>query len=152
MEKIFALASQFRKAIESATEDYCFESDISFRYFSRGCCGDATDLLIHFLLQQNIKSYYICGTYYGNDDGFGQSHAWAQLSNRMIVDITGDQFKNKSVFLNYSTPVYIGRGDDFHKLFKVEERDVRKGVTLENLGNDCYARLRWLYDTILAHM
>ena len=49
-----------------------------------------------------------------------QSHAWAQLSNRVILDITGDQFKNRSVFLNYSTPVYIGRVDD--SVEKVNER------------------------------
>ena len=107
MEEIITLVSQFRKAIESAKEDGCFDNDKSFSYFPRGCCGDATDLLIHFLLQHNIKSYYICGTYYGNDEGFGQTHAWVQLLNRVIVDITGDQFKNKSVFLNYSTLVRV---------------------------------------------
>ena len=44
----------------------------------------------------------------------------------IIIDITGDQFSGKSTFLNYDKSVYVGEGDDFHRLFEVEDRDVHE--------------------------
>ena len=152
MEKIVELVTRFREAIEKAKEEGCFVSDIPFCHFPRGCCGDASDLLAHYLLQHGISSNYICGNYYGDDKGFGQSHAWLQLENGIIMDITGDQFKYNDVFLNYSDTVYVGKMDSFHALFEVEERDIKKSVTLDKLRNFCYTRLMYLYNTITEHL
>ena len=38
------------------------------------------------------------------------------------------QFSGKSTFLNYDKSVYVGEGDDFHRLFEVEDRDVHEHV------------------------
>lgn len=38
--EILHLAAQFRHAIDMAKEDGEFVSDIAFRSFSHGCCGD----------------------------------------------------------------------------------------------------------------
>ena len=64
-----------------------------------------------------MKNYY--------DDEGVQSHAWLELSDGVIVDITGDQFKYDKVFLNYNVPVYVGKMDAFHALFDVEARDTK---------------------------
>ena len=38
-----------------------------------------------------------------------------------IIDITGSQtqFRTDSEYFNYSIPVYVGKADDFHKLFDI---------------------------------
>jgi hypothetical protein len=150
VEEIFRLAAQFREAIEMAKNEHKFIRDMCFGRFPRGCCGDASVLLAHYLLKRGIQTTYICGNYY--DDEVVQSHAWLELSDGVIVDITGDQFKYDKVFLNYNVPVYVGKMDAFHALFDVEARDVRKSVSIEKLGDICYPRLIRLYDTIIGYV
>lgn len=150
MKEIIALVTQFRNAIDIAMEKDEFSNVIPFNKFPRGCCGDASSLLGHYLLENGIQTDYVCGTYYGDSDGNGQSHAWLELQNGIIIDITGDQFKYDELFLNYDIPIYVGQMDMFHELFEVEARDVRKSVVIEELGDFAYPRLKRLYDIILA--
>lgn len=152
MEEISALVTQFRNAIDIAREKGDFSKDICFREFPRACCGDTSDLLAHYLLQNGIQTDYVCGNYYGDPEGGWQSHAWLELKNGIIIDITGDQFKYNELLLNYDIPVYIGEMDEFHALFEVEERDVRKAVTIDKLGDFTYPRLKRLYDIIIDCM
>ena len=56
------------------------------------------------------------------------NHAWLMVDKYIIIDITGDQFSGKSTFLNYDKSVYVGEGDDFHRLFEVEDRDVQMSI------------------------
>ena len=51
----------------------------------------------------------------------GESHAWLETQNHgTVIDITGDQYKNK--MLRFTEPVYVGtRADDFHDKFKLHE-------------------------------
>ena len=152
MEEIIRIATEFRKAIDRAKKEGCFKNDFSFQEFPRGCCGDTSVLLAHHLLIKGVQTDYVCGNYYGNpEDGF-QSHAWLKLTNGTIIDVTGDQFRYNAEFLNYNIPVYIGDIDEFHELFDVEERDVRKSVMLKRLGDFCYPRLKQLYDTIIEYI
>lgn len=126
MVEIIRLVKQFREAIDIARGEDAFLKDICFGNFPHGCCGDASDLLANYLLSHGIQTWYVCGTYYGESEEYRQSHAWLELSNGIIIDITGDQFKYEDVFLNYNNPAYIGEMDDFHALFDVEEMDIRK--------------------------
>ena len=75
-----------------------------------------------------------------------------ELLDGTIIDITGDQFRYSDIFLNYDIPVYVGKMDEFHALFEVEERDVREGVTIDKLGEFCYPRLKRLYDIIMQYI
>lgn len=129
-----------------------FEKDFSFYKFPCGCCSDASDLLAQFLLENNITTDYVCGTYCdGSFEGIW-SHAWLLTNRHTIIDITGDQFKSNPVFLNHATPVYIGVEDDFHKLFKVNDRDIRKTNGLSALGGFCFPRLNELYMKINKYL
>ena len=152
MEEVIGLVMQFREAIEIARYENEFREDICFGSFPLGCCGDTSDLLAHYLLKHDIETYYICGNYYGDNEGYGQSHAWLELSDGTIIDITGDQFKYNDIFMNYSIPVYVGEKDEFHAMFDVDDRDIRKGVALEYLGEVCYPRLKCLYDIISKYI
>ncbi|MFQ9896314.1 MAG: hypothetical protein ACLRWA_09215 [Lachnospira sp.] len=110
------------------------------------------DLLAQYLLDKGIKTDYVCGTYWGKPDGNGQSHAWLMVDKYIIIDITGDQFSGKSTFLNYDKSVYVGEGDDFHRLFEVEDRDVHEHRGLSALGGFCGPRLWDLYRKILKYI
>ena len=152
MTDIKLLAKQFRESIDTVRNAGEFDKDFSFYNFPRGCCGDACDLLAHFLLDNGIRTFYVCGTY--NDGSFDniQSHAWLLTENQTIIDITGDQFRNNPIFLNYNTPVYVGAGDDFHRLFEVEDRNIHRSTRLDELGSMCQPRLFELYEKIIKHL
>lgn len=100
-------------------------------------------------MENGIRTYYVCGTYI--DDSFDnlQSHAWLLTDNHIIIDITGDQFKNNPALLNYDKSVYVGEEDDFHKLFEVAAGNIRKNISLDTLGSMCQPRLYELYRKIL---
>ena len=146
------LITQFRCAIDKAKTAGEFVSDISFYKFPRGCCGDASDLLGEYLLENGINSLYVCGNRYFDDPEEGtQSHAWL-LVNGMIADITGDQFSDRSCYYNYDITDYYGPCDDFHKLFEVENRDVYPFPGLKNYSEVCSGRLFNLYEKIKKYL
>ena len=147
MNRIIHLAEQFRNAIDIAYENGDFEFDICFRDFPRGCCGDTCDLLGEFLLRHGVKTCYICGCFEN-----GQTHAWLLTDDDIIVDITGDQFKDNFVFLNYNISVYVGKKDKFHDLFEVAPRDVRENVGINVSDGMCASRLRDLYRKIIKYI
>jgi len=145
------LVIQFREAIDAARDAGQFDKDSSFCKFPQRCCGDASDLLAHFLLDNGIRTYNVCGTYRDCLPENIQSHTWLLTDNQIIIDITGDQFRYNPDFLNYNKSVYIGRADDFHRLFIVEDRDVYE-VGLDNLGSTCQPRLNRLYRKIIKFL
>jgi len=152
MKDIKRLVNQFRNAIDVARDVGEFDNDFSFYKFPRGCCGDASDLLAQFLLENGIKTYYVCGTYRdGSFENF-QSHAWLLTDNQTIIDITGDQFRDNQDFLNYDKSVYVGAKDDFHRLFEFEDRDVHENIGLDALSNMCQLRLSGLYEKIIKYI
>ena len=152
MEKIIRYAVLFRHAIEKALEAGAFNNDKQFSGFPSGCCGEASDLLAQYLLNKWFEIRYVCGTYRGNTVDDRQSHAWLIVDDNTIVDITGDQFKWNSDFYNYDKSVYVGEVDDFHRLFEVEDRDVREHYGIDGLGCFDTTRLWDLYRKILKYI
>lgn len=92
MEKLYQLASHFRKAIDKAWENGEFFKDIRFCRFPSGCCDDSCDLLGKYLDKHGYHTRQIAGTY--RDGAFEDitGHAWLLYDNSTIIDITGDQF------------------------------------------------------------
>lgn len=151
-ETIKRLSNQFRRAIQLAMDEGEFSSDIAFRRFPHGCCGDASDLLAQYLLDNGIITYYVYGVYSNGITDSMQSHAWLITEGHTIIDITGDQFKDDPEFMKYSEEVYIGSVDKFHHLFEVDEGDIHKNCGINALGDMCHARLNELYNTIMRYM
>lgn len=153
MEKEFELAKIFRNAINLAYDKNEFFRKCPFDQFPRGCCGDASILLAQFLLNHGVETMYVCGNYYGVDEEKRQSHAWLQLENGIIIDITGDQFKYNKKFLENDVPVYFGRINTFYKLFKIDKRsDIRRSVPLNRFDEDGHSKLLNLYNIILKYI
>lgn len=144
------LICRIRLAIEEAHENGEFNSIVWFRDFPRGCCGIASDLVGHYLLEYGIESEYVCGNYAKGDWDNCQSHACVRLKDGTIIDITGDQFRFNKVFLNYDKPVYVGPMDEFHMLF--EEDFVHRSARIEDfdgVGADSLAQIYMILEKYL---
>ena len=85
------------------------------------------------------------------DERNPQTHAWLQYGN-IVIDITGDQFSNRSEFHFYTNPVYVGPMDQMHSAFSVYAGNVRDIVEISLLGAKVAPRLIRLYRTIVSHI
>ena len=72
------------------------------------------------------------------------------LSGHVIMDITGDQFKEDEEFLNYDRQVHVGEMDAFHQLFEIDgisECEGLNGISKFNID-----RIQKLYSTIVRYV
>ena len=133
MKDLECLVVKFRNAIDIAKEKGAFHNFPLIRYFPSGCCDMASDLLSQFLLENNIRTYSVHGTFWGNSPEEIQPHTWLITDNNTIIDITGDQYRSYPAPLNYNEPIYVGKTDCFHNQFDVEDNDI-----CENTGLSAY--------------
>lgn len=130
-KEIFQLAKKFRNAILKANANKEFSRDGFIELFPRGNCGIVCDLLGRYLLEYaNLRSWYTSG------ETESESHVWLTLENGSIVDITGDQYSDRTGILYYNQPVYIGKIDTFHEQFRLN------GDPVEITPND------WIQDSL----
>lgn len=116
---IYDLSFQFRNAMELAYTHNEFNTIPELRRFPTGSCGITSCLLGEYLIEHGISTTYINRTYYYGSTSFdSQSHTWLEIDRKLIIDITGDQFKNNSLLMNYSTSVYVGEYNEFYNLFE----------------------------------
>ena len=79
-----------------------------------------------------------------------QSHTWLVVDDR-IVDITGDQFKNRGTPLAYNIPVYIGPITKYYQLFNTTYGSIHTQTGLEKQWANYYELRSW-YETILRYL
>ena len=102
--EIFQLAENFRSAILRANANGEFFRDGFIELFPRGNCGIVCNLLGRYFLEYaNVRSWYTSG------EMRSECHVWLTLENGSIVDITGDQYSNRTGMLHYDRPVYVGK-------------------------------------------
>lgn len=143
------LVFNFRKAIETAKDND--EPGEFFRKFPMGQCGNTSDILAQYLIDNEIGPItYVNGTYYGDDLEDRWAHTWLVV-NGLVIDITGDQFKYHKRPLAYDIPVYIGPMTDFYRLFEVSP-----GGRCEHYGLEKqwihYRELKSWHDVILKYL
>ena len=144
MNRIYVLAREFRIAMEDAKAAREFVKDIRFRQFPLGCCDDTCDLLAQYLLEHGIRTRQVSGAYRDGVFENNTGHAWL-IKGSTIIDITGDQFRYDKIFLNFNESVYVGRKNDFYKLFEIDSIH-------ENFNIKSNARLHNLYKIILGYI
>lgn len=143
------LVLKFRKAIEAAKNENNLEE--FFIKFPVGQCGNTSDLLAQYLIENGYNSIvYVNGTYYGDEYEHRYAHTWL-IVEEMVVDITGDQFKYYSKPLFNDTPVYIGPMTKWYKLFEIGPQGKLKHYGLEKSWIH-YRKLRDCYDIILKYI
>lgn len=145
-EYIYKLACNFRKAMDLAYENRGFERVTELQNFPNGSCGITSCLLGEYLMENGIPTKYINRTYYHSDTSFdSQAHTWLELTPNLIVDITGDQFKNNCILCNYSVSVYVGPYNDFYNLFEKTpngEYEFKKDEILSPYEKDIYYEIK----------
>lgn len=81
------LATSFRSAVEAVVQTG--NAPMHIQGFPRGCCGIISELMGDYLNTLGLGEFvYVCGM---KD---GALHAWLEV-DRLIVDITGDQFPDR---------------------------------------------------------
>lgn len=164
MSRLESLVNSFRNAIDEAKGAGEFSCDTTFSRFPHGCCGDASDLLAQYLVDNRIQTWYVSGTHYPQEgteeqrwEGI-QSHAWLttkdpRITERyQVIDISGDQFRNDPEYGHYDASTYVGPMDAFHRLFEVENRDVYENRGIDTLGGTAIDRLWRLYRIITQRL
>lgn len=112
--EIFQLTEKFRSAILRSNVNGEFFRDGFIELFPRGNCGIVCNLLGRYFLEYtDVRSWYTFG------ETKSESHVWLTLENGSIVDITGNQYSNRTGALHYDLPVYVGQIDAFHKQFRL---------------------------------
>lgn len=114
----YRIAVLYRNAIVAVIKDRKVVFNNLYA-FPRGCCGYASDFLQRYFLEElNVFTWYVSGEF-----GYGvrsESHTWLESEDHsVVIDITGDQYKNNSR-IPFSAAVYVGdRNDGFHNKFKL---------------------------------
>jgi len=86
-----------------------------FRYFPGASCGNASDILGTWLIENGFGGVvYVWGV--RGDEG-EQSHGWLEVGG-LVIDITSDQFEDGL------EAVYVGPMTRFHESFKNQRRSV----------------------------
>lgn len=150
-DMVYEVALEFRNGIVNANLNGEFKGDRFIESFPKGNCGIASNLLGRYLLERyGIRSWYTSGEI-KND-----SHVWLTLEDHYIVDITGDQYKNRLGVMFYDKPIYVGKMDMFHKRFKLNSKPVEitpNDWTPDWLGeDDLQLKNRKAYEIILKYV
>lgn len=116
---IYDLSYRFRNAMNSAYKNGEFDNIVELQRFPRGSCGMASCFLGEYLMENGVSTRYINRTYYYGETSYdSQAHTWLEINAHLIVDITGDQFEDNPILMNYDIPVYVGDYTDFYELFE----------------------------------
>lgn len=118
VEYVRSLAIAFRMAIGRAQESGDLSRTV-IASFPIGCCGYTSDLLKRYLDEHGIKTWYVSGTYRDPSTNYSQSHAWLELADGTVIDITGDQFRFELYPLQNDCPVYCDKPNEFYNLFEL---------------------------------
>lgn len=124
---IYKIAEQFRCAIVSAKRNGEFDVRDHMHNFLGGCCEDACDLLAYYLqCEYGIASCQGNGIYRDEDVDNTTNHAWLIIDDKIIVDITGSQFKYCAGFVE---EVYVGDEIAFYKNLDRKRKHANYDIT-----------------------
>lgn len=147
--KLESLVVNFRKAIEMAKANH--EPGDFFRDFPLGQCGNTSDILAQYLIDNKFGPVtYVNGTYYGDNWDCEKSHAWLVVEG-LVIDITGDQFKYEEEPLRCDLPVYIGPMTEYYQIFEIDPGGMNEHSGLKKQWIN-YHELKDWYETILRYL
>ena len=116
MEKIQQLALHFRKIMDDAWGKRKFSQITPFYMFPNECCDLTCDLLAYYLSGYGIRTYPVNGTCRFDDSWH---HVWLVTDDKqkIVIDITGDQFIGKIEELKDVESVYVGTEGNVQRVF-----------------------------------
>lgn len=147
--EIKKMVLDFRRAIEVAQSNK--EPGEFFRKFPVGQCGNTSDMLAQYFIDNGIEPItYVNGTYYGNGFEEMQCHTWLEV-NRLVIDITGDQFKYYDKPLKNEVSVYVGEMIQYYQIFEIGPGGKHRHLGLNAQWMNYHELKQW-YETILRYM
>lgn len=156
LSEIEMLASRFRRGAEIAYAKGLFD-ERPFNDFPNACCGDATELVAQYLLDNDpshtLRCRYIYGTYDYDDFENKFGHTWLEVNDGIIVDITANQrqFRDSKIFPQDAiVPCYVGMRNDFYSLFEENPHQSYRFCDLRCFPEEAYIRMKNIYDTIIS--
>ena len=151
IQEIQKLAHEFRQATDEAFEYGALGPDYPFNNFPHECCDDMCDLFGQLLFEKEVPIYKVHGIYRYDNWDHQYPHVWLTLEDGTIIDLTGDQYKDDPIMLNYNIPCYIGKENSLYKFFPKKERKSYPYYGIDNYGDEKTRKRLWkLYDIILG--
>ena len=150
MGDIERIAKAFRKAVEIAIINN--EKGDYFERFPYGQCGTTSDMLAQYYIDNGFKHVmYVNGIFNSGSINQGIAHTWLLIDD-VIVDITGDQFKEKEYPpIKFDKTVYVGKETDFHKQFDINHGSFHEHNGLDSTWFNYYDLKKW-YKIILKYI
>ena len=151
IQKIREVAIKFRCAADAAYEYGAFGFGAPFNNFPHECCDDMCDLFGQFLFEKDVKVFKVHGIYRYDEWENKYSHVWLQFGDGNVIDLTGDQYKDDPIMLNYDVACYVGKASYLHDLFPIEERHSYPYYGINDYSNINVRKRLWnLYDIIVS--
>lgn len=151
INEIKELAKKFRYATDAAFKCGALGRNYPFDRFPHECCDDMCDLFGQFLFEKEVFVTKVHGIYRYDNWEHKYPHVWLLLNDGTIIDLTGDQYKNNEIMLNYDIPCYVGKPDKLHKIFPKKDLRLYPYYGIENYDDDKTRQRLWkLYDTIIS--
>lgn len=151
IQEIEELAIRFRRAADEAFDMDAFGQGYPFDNFPHECCDDMCDLFGQILFEKGVSVYKVHGIYRYDNWENQYSHVWLRLKDGTIIDLTGDQYEDDPIMLNYDVPCYMGKPNHLHNLFHKEELREYPYYGIDNYSDDNTRKRLWkLYDIILG--
>lgn len=109
------------------------------------------DLFGQLLFERKVPIHKVHGIYRYDNWDHQYPHVWLTLEDGTIIDLTGDQYKDDPIMLNYNIPCYIGKENHLYKLFPKKERKSYLYYGIDNYGDEKTRKRLWkLYEIILG--
>lgn len=152
INEIRELACVFRLAVDNACNHNVFK-EYPFNRFPNECCDDICDIFGQILLENDVSVCKVHGIFRYDNWEHKYPHVWLQLEDETIIDLTGDQYSDNPIMLNYNIPCFIGKPTELHKLFVNDDLQIYPFYGIDNYYDEKTRRRLWsIYDTIRNYM
>ena len=149
------IALAFRNALEEARYDGKFKNPCLID-FPRGSCGETSDLIAEYLLKnKKIHCKIISAKISGDSFDKMFSHAWIEINDNIIIDITADQYKYENYFnevKEWTIPCYVGRKTALHNMFEIIPNGISEFQGIEFYGNPARMNLINEYSIVMDYL
>lgn len=151
---IIQLASEFRRALETVAAKGEYGRLSLFTHFPDGCCTYTSDLLAEYLIENGIQRERIQVLNSKASKGY-DTHCWFMIDDMYYLDITGDQFSNKSYYKKYgpiSNCCFVPKDTCFFERFANKSLKASCNVGINTYSGDVSEKLQIVYDATVARV
>ena len=145
-------AREFRNALDCVVKKGWYGRLTLFECFPKGCCRYASDLLAEYFVEKGIEIDRV-RMVEGESAERGYTHCWLIVDNEVYVDITADQFNEKSYFQKYKPiPSYYVvpcRDRSIYELFDNEKKRYLHRIGIDSYDGDISRKLHEVYEVAI---